>query len=291
MNKVQRVSSLRASVAAARADNKAIGFVPTMGNLHLGHLELVKVARRRVDFVVVSIYVNPTQFGKNEDLSNYPSTLDEDARLLAEMGADLLFLPSQETMYPGDLEQQTVVYVPEISDLYCGMDRPEHFYGVTTVVSRLFNMVQPDVAVFGKKDYQQLSILRRMAIDLAYPIQIVGVNTVRSESGLALSSRNGYLNAKELLVAPNLYNALQTMAATIKEQGFTNKSLLAMQDEAQQSLREFGFEPQYITVCRQSDLTPAKEGDSELVILSAAVLGQARLIDNIDFSVGQQAGD
>ena len=212
MHKVQRVSSLRAAVVAARNEKKTIGFVPTMGNLHEGHLELVTVAKRHADFVVASIYVNPTQFGANEDLSNYPSTPEQDARLLAEYGADLLFLPTQETMYPGQLSQQTVVYVPEIGDLYCGMDRPEHFYGVTTVVSRLFNMVQPDVAVFGKKDYQQLAIIKRMTADLAYPIQVVGVDTVRSDEGLALSSRNGYLNTKQLTVAPKLYAALNAMA-------------------------------------------------------------------------------
>ena len=174
MYKVQRVSSLRASVVAARHEKKTVGFVPTMGNLHEGHLELVKVAKRHADFVVASIYVNPTQFGADEDLSNYPSTPEEDARLLAEYGVDLVFLPTQQTMYPGELSQQTVVYVPEIGDLYCGLNRPEHFYGVTTVVSRLFNMVQPDVAVFGKKDYQQLAIIKQLVRDLSYPIEIIG---------------------------------------------------------------------------------------------------------------------
>ena len=148
MHKVERISSLRAAVSSARKEKKTIGFVPTMGNLHEGHLELVKVAKQQADFVVVSIYVNPTQFGANEDLSAYPKTPEEDARALGEIGADLLFLPTQETMYPGLLEAQTVVYVPKLGDRYCGQDRPEHFYGVTTVVSRLFNMVQPDIAIF-----------------------------------------------------------------------------------------------------------------------------------------------
>jgi len=217
VNKVSKVSALRAAVSAARKDNKTIGFVPTMGNLHAGHLKLVEIAKRHADFVVVSIYVNPTQFGANEDLSNYPSTPEEDARLLAEEGADLLFLPEQSTMYPGDLDKQTVVYVPEIGDLYCGKDRPEHFYGVTTIVSRLFNMVSPDVAVFGKKDYQQLTIIRRMVEDLAYPIQVVGVDTVRANSGLALSSRNGYLTEQQLISAAALQQALQDIASQLKE--------------------------------------------------------------------------
>ncbi len=288
MNKVQRVSSLRAAVQAARKDKKTIGFVPTMGNLHEGHLELVRLAKRRAEFVVVSIYVNPTQFGKNEDLANYPSTPEEDARSLAEIGADLLFLPEQETMYPGDIDEQTVVYVPKIGDMYCGKDRPEHFYGVTTVVSRLFNMVQPDIAVFGNKDYQQIAIIRRMVEDLAYPIQIVGVDTVRSEEGLALSSRNGYLTEKQLAVAPSLQQSLRAMsdALKLKSAVVSKKALKEMEDDTKSQLRKLGFKPQYITVCRQRDLKPAKKGDTKLVILAAAQLGKARLIDNIEVELG-----
>jgi len=291
VNKVQRVSSLRAAVQAARKDKKTIGFVPTMGNLHEGHLELVRVAKRRVDFVVVSIYVNPTQFGKNEDLGNYPSTPEEDARRLAELGSDLLFLPEQETMYPGDLDDQTVVYVPKIGDLYCGKDRPEHFYGVTTVVSRLFNMVQPDIAIFGNKDYQQIAIIRRMVEDLAYPIQVVGVDTVRTESGLALSSRNGYLTAEQMSVAPSLQQGLHHMADVLKEkQAVISKSALkALEDQTKTMLKEKGFKPQYITVCRRHDLKPAKKGDKELVILAAAQIGKARLIDNLEVTLGEDA--
>ena len=278
MHKVQRISSLRAAVSSARKEKKTIAFVPTMGNLHQGHLELVKVAKQQADLVVVSIYVNPTQFGASEDLSSYPSTPEEDARLLAEVGADLLFLPSQETMYPGELEKQTVVYVPEMGDRYCGQDRPEHFYGVTTVVSRLFNMVQPDVAVFGKKDYQQLAIIRRMVKDLAFPVEVVGVNTIRSNEGLALSSRNGYLTKEELDIAPKLQEGLQILADGLRN----NKAIEQLEKEAQQTLLEAGFQPHYLTVCRQSDLMPAEQGDTELVILAAAQLGKARLIDNLE---------
>ncbi len=284
MNKVQRVSSLRAAVQAARKDKKTIGFVPTMGNLHQGHLELVRAASQRADFVVVSIFVNPTQFGANEDLDNYPSTPDEDARLLAELGVDVLFLPDQTTMYPGELDQQTVVYVPNMGDKYCGKDRPEHFYGVTTVVSRLFNMVQPDVAVFGKKDYQQLTIIRRMVEDLAYPIQVVGIDTVRNDAGLALSSRNGYLSAKQMASAAELQRTLQWMKDSLSTlTAVKSKAALAeLEAEAKKRLKKAGFKPQYVTVCRQHDLNPAKKGDQELVVLAAAQIGKARLIDNLE---------
>ncbi len=288
MNKVQRVSSLRAAVQAARKDKKTIGFVPTMGNLHEGHLELVRAAKRRADFVVVSIYVNPTQFGANEDLDNYPSTPDEDARLLAELGVDVLFLPDQSTMYPGELSKQTVVYVPEIGDMYCGKDRPEHFYGVTTVVSRLFNMVQPDVAVFGKKDYQQLTIIRRMVEDLAYPIQVVGIDTIRTSDGLALSSRNGYLTQSELKKGAMLQQTLQWMSEQLSESDAVKSraAVARLEEEAREKLRETGFKPQYISVVRQHDLLPAKKGDQKLVILAAAPLGNARLIDNLEVELG-----
>ena len=284
MNKVSKVASLRAAVSAAKKDKKTIGFVPTMGNLHAGHLKLVEVAKQHADFVVVSIYVNPTQFGAHEDLGNYPSTPEEDARLLAEEGADLLFLPEQQTMYPGDLDLQTVVYVPKMGDMYCGKDRPEHFYGVTTVVSRLFNMVQPDVAVFGKKDYQQLAIIRRMVEDLAYPVQVVGVDTVRADSGLALSSRNGYLDSKQLERAALLQQTLQWIADQLKQKGqiSSKRYVKGIEDQAKAKLEEVGFKPQYVTVCEQSSLMPASKGDQILVILAAARIGKSRLIDNFE---------
>ena len=283
MHKVQRISSLRAAVSSARNDRKTIGFVPTMGNLHEGHLELVRVAKQKADFVVVSIYVNPTQFGANEDFDNYPSTRDEDARLLAEVGADLLFLPEQQTVYPGEMANQTVVYVPELGDLHCGKDRPQHFSGVTTVVSRLFNMVLPDLAVFGKKDYQQLAIIRRMINDLAFPIEIVGIETIRSEQGLALSSRNGYLTKKELLKAPRLQLTLQNMAGSIRESQKTSRSVYTkIENDAKKALKKSGFEVHYVTICAQSSLMPAQAEDAKLVILAAAQLGKARLIDNLE---------
>ena len=285
MHKVQRVSALRAAVSTARKEKKTIGFVPTMGNLHAGHLELVKVAKRYTDFVVVSIFVNPTQFGAGEDLSNYPSSPNEDARLLGECDTDLLFLPDLKTLYPGKMDSQTMVYVPKLGDLYCGKDRPEHFNGVAMVVSRLFNMVQPDVAVFGKKDYQQLAIIKRMVSDLAYPVEVVGVDTVRSEDGLALSSRNGYLNAGQLLVAAKLSTALHTLADKLNAASLSKKTIGRLEHETKTELLKIGFEPQYVSVCRQTDLLPAVKGDRELVILAAAVLGKARLIDNLEVTL------
>ena len=312
MHKVHSVQSLRAAVSAARRLNKTIGFVPTMGNLHDGHLSLIKDAKILSDFVVVSIYVNPTQFGENEDFDEYPSTPEKDARELAEAGADLLFLPDEKTMYPGRIERQTQVSVPHISDLYCGLDRPEHFYGVTTVVCRFFHMVQPDVAIFGKKDYQQISIIRKMVDDLAFPLTVKGVETVRSDKGLALSSRNQYLSSSEMAMAHHLYRELNKLAGRItslslalekeklekeslekesaEKESICKKSLKQvsfrkMEKESEAKLAEHGFVPQYIKICRQSDLAEANESDKKLVILAAAVLGKTRLIDNFEIDL------
>ncbi|MEO0368051.1 MAG: pantoate--beta-alanine ligase [Pseudomonadota bacterium] len=294
---VNRVSSLRSAVSTARKEKKTISFVPTMGNLHAGHLELVKVAKSRSDYVIVSIYVNPTQFGAHEDLSAYPNTPDEDAFALAELDVDVLFLPEQEVMYPGEIATQTVVSVPQVSDLYCGEDRPQHFYGVTTVVSRLFNMVAPDIAVFGKKDYQQLAIIRRMVRDLAFPVQIVGVDTVRSESGLALSSRNGYLSESELIQASKLNELLNELAEKLKD-AYSRETLNASwikkaQSKVESQLRNLGFDPHYVQVCDQIELvaptfSAKKLVQHELVILAAATLGKARLIDNVEVELKPQ---
>ena len=300
MIKINRVSSLRSAVQAARNEKKHIGFVPTMGNLHEGHLELVRIAKSRCEFVVVSIYVNPTQFGENEDLDAYPSTPDEDARQLAELDVDVLFLPSQEVMYPGDLNSQTVVYVPKLGELYCGKNRPEHFNGVTTVVSRLFNMVAPNIAVFGMKDYQQLTIIKQMVRDLAYPVQVVGVDTVRNEQGLALSSRNGYLSELELKSASELRNTLVSIAEQIEEldgrSGLNKTQIEKLRRNAKARLKRVGFEPHYVDICDQATLLAPKfekksasgdspQADLNWVVLAAAVLGKARLIDNIEVNI------
>lgn len=296
MIKVKSVLSLRSAVESARKLKKTVAFVPTMGNLHDGHLELVRIAKSRCDYVVVSIYVNPTQFGANEDLDAYPKTPQEDARALAELEVDVLFLPDQSVIYPGgELSEQTTVFVPSIGSKYCGKDRPEHFQGVTTVVARLFNMVMPDVAVFGKKDYQQLTIIRRMVRDLAYPIQIVGVDTVRAESGLALSSRNQYLSKEELLQAPLLRQVLLNLCEKVvnahKNGTLSVSSAKRMISAAQTTLRKGGFSPNYINICRQHDLEESafskQAEDLELVILSSATLGAARLLDNLEFSLSR----
>lgn len=284
MNKIQRISSLRAAISGARKDKKTVALVPTMGNLHDGHLELVRIAKRHADLVIVSSYVNPTQFGQNEDLDNYPSTPEEDGRLLAEEGVDILFIPENEVMYPGGVEDQTIVYVPKLGQLYCGMDRKNHFQGVTTVVSKLFNIVQPNVALFGKKDYQQLAIIKRLVRDMSYPIEVVGVETVREESGLALSSRNFYLNKIQLKKAPLLQAALLGISNELKARQLKKsvKTIEELEQNAHHHLEKAGFQPHYITVCRQADLQPAIQGDTKLVILAAATLGKARLIDNLE---------
>lgn len=279
MNKAAKISSLRAAIKAAREQKKRIAFVPTMGNLHEGHLDLVRRAKKEGDFVVVSIYVNPMQFGANEDLSNYPRTEDEDARLLGEMDVDLLFLPDDDAMYPGDIGKHTRVDIPNITDKYCGEQRPTHFRGVATVVARLFNIVQPDYAIFGKKDYQQLFIVRKMVSDLAFPVEVIGNETTREESGLAMSSRNSYLTDEQREVAPVLHQQLQSVTQALKD-GATN--LQELTKNACRELEKVGFEPHYMVVCRRSDLIEAQPEDTELVVLAAAQLGKARLIDNLE---------
>ncbi|HWV11153.1 MAG TPA: pantoate--beta-alanine ligase, partial [Pseudomonas sp.] len=215
MNTVKTVRELRAAVAQARAEGKQIALVPTMGNLHAGHAALVEKASQRADFVVASIFVNPLQFGPNEDLATYPRTLAADQDKLVEAGCHLLFTPDVDEMYPQGMQGQTLVSVPGVSEGLCGASRPGHFDGVSTVVTKLFNMVQPDLAIFGQKDFQQLAVIRTLVRDLNMPIQIIGEPTVRAEDGLALSSRNGYLSAEQRAVAPTLYRGLEQIAAAI----------------------------------------------------------------------------
>ena len=216
MNTVKTLRELRSAVAHARNAGKRIGFVPTMGNLHSGHATLVTKAAQQADFVVASIFVNPLQFGAGEDLDKYPRTLAADQETLLQAGCNLLFAPTVDEMYPGGTTGQTRVSVPQLSEGLCGASRPGHFEGVATVVSKLFNMVQPDMAVFGQKDYQQLAVIRAMVHDLNMPIQIIGEPTVRAEDGLALSSRNGFLSPQERAIAPVLYRSLSQIAAAIK---------------------------------------------------------------------------
>lgn len=264
-----------------KQQTQSIALVPTMGNLHEGHLKLVDLAKRYADKVVVSIFVNPMQFGKNEDLDSYPRTLDADCQALAERGAAAVFAPQVSDIYPRGLDVQTVIEVPQISDILCGASRPGHFRGVATIVAKLFNMVQPNFAVFGEKDYQQLQVIRLMVKDLSLPVDIISSPTERAQDGLALSSRNGYLSASERACAPQLYAILQQLQAQLQRAGVDVAKLLA---EAAQQLTAAGFKMDYLELRRQSDLQTADANDQDLVLLVAAYLGTTRLIDNLTFS-------
>lgn len=283
MNVVRTVADLRAAVTRARGEGKRIGFVPTMGNLHAGHIALVKKAGQRADFVVASIFVNPLQFGPNEDLASYPRTLNADQDKLFNAGCHLLFAPSVEEMYPHGQTLQTIVRVPGVSEGLCGGSRPGHFDGVSTVVSKLFNMVLPDLAVFGEKDYQQLAVIRTMVRDLNMPVQIIGEPIVRAEDGLALSSRNGYLSAEERATAPALYRTLQQLAESIHQGERDYPALLA---SGKQALQAAGLRPDYLEIRHATDLQPAQPEHHDLVILAAAFLGKTRLIDNLQLHTG-----
>lgn len=277
MKTVDSISALREDIRLHRMSGKTIAFVPTMGNLHQGHIELVHEAKRRADYIVCSIFVNPMQFGANEDIDSYPRTLEADKRQLIEAGANLLFTPTPNIIYPKGTENCTYVEVPDVSAGSCGESRPGHFRGVATVVCKLFNLVQPDIACFGLKDYQQVQVIQTMVDDLSIPVEIVPVETVREASGLALSSRNGYLTDDEKAIAPALYKTLHALAEKISR-GSAIEPAVA---EARNTLNETGFSADYINVCHARTLAQATSDDKELVILAAAHLGKARLIDNI----------
>ncbi|ABZ75324.1 pantoate--beta-alanine ligase [Shewanella halifaxensis HAW-EB4] len=272
----QSISDIRAQVKAWRQKGETVAFVPTMGNLHLGHITLVKEAKTRADHVVASIFVNPMQFGQNEDLDAYPRTLAEDQAALTAAGAELLFTPTPEIIYPKGMDAQTYVEVPSISDLLCGASRPGHFRGVATVVCKLFNIVQPDIAVFGQKDFQQLLVIRTMVDDLSMPIEIVGVDTIREASGLAMSSRNGYLSAEQKDQASQIKRSLDKMAESLKA-GLAFKDIIT---QAQTELAEAGFRNDYLEIRNANNFAIADAGDVKLVILVAAYMGSTRLIDN-----------
>ncbi len=278
MNTVKTVRELRAAVARARNEGKRIGFVPTMGNLHSGHAALVTKAAQRADFVVASIFVNPLQFGPSEDLDSYPRTLAADQEKLLEAGCHLLFAPTVEEMYPDGMGVQTRVSVPHLSEGLCGASRPGHFEGVATVVSKLFNMVQPDLAVFGQKDFQQLAVIRALVRDLNMPIQIIGEPTVRAEDGLALSSRNGYLTDEQRATAPVVYRTLGQMAEAIRQ---GDRDFCTLITQGREALAAAGLKPDYLEVRQALSLLPATREDRDLVILVAAFLGKTRLIDNL----------
>lgn len=282
MKTVHTIRELRKEIHHQRMDGKSIGFVPTMGNLHEGHITLIKEGLLQTDFMVSSVFVNPTQFGEGEDFADYPRTLPQDQQKLEAAGCDLLFAPPVDEMYPGDQDKWAKVVVTEITSDHCGASRPGHFDGVSTVVTKLFNIVKPDVALFGKKDFQQLAVIRRMTTALCFDIEIFGVETVREDNGLAMSSRNGFLTADEKQRAATLYQCLCKAKDDIM-QGNTDFESIRLQ--AIETLQQSGFDPDYFNICRDDNLKPATPEDENLVILAAARMGKARLIDNIDFSL------
>ena len=276
---LRELDALRAQVAAWKRDGLRIGFVPTMGNLHAGHHSLVALARAQADRVVASVFVNPTQFGPNEDYARYPRTPEQDAAGLQAAGCDALWLPSVEAMYPYGADHAVRIHVPGITDTLDGAHRPGHFDGVATVVARLFNQVQPDVAAFGRKDYQQLAVIRTLVRDLAFPLQVLAGETLREPDGLAMSSRNQYLAADERARAPLIHHALQAM----RDAARAGTPRARVETEADRALREAGFVPDY-AVLRRPDFSEPRDGENgPLVALIAARLGRTRLIDNLEF--------
>ncbi|KGJ95419.1 pantoate--beta-alanine ligase [Colwellia psychrerythraea] len=287
METVSKINELREQVKAWRQQGLTIAFVPTMGNLHAGHISLVTEAHKHADKVVASIFVNPMQFGVNEDIENYPRTMADDQQKLTAAGTDLLFTPKPDIIYPKGLAKQSFVEVPNISDGYCGESRPGHFRGVATIVCKLFNLVQPDVACFGLKDYQQVQVIQIMVEDLSMPIKIIPVATIREESGLALSSRNGYLTAEEKATAPALYKSLQWLAEQIRA-GYAQQDsidFIGLAKQAAKTINDAGLHTDYLHVCHAQTLQPASEDDTQLVILAAAHCGKARLIDNLQVNL------
>mgnify|MGYP000031679110 FL=1 len=281
MKRVETIAEVRAQVRAWKAEGLRVGFVPTMGNLHVGHLKLVEAAREHCDRTVASIFVNPTQFGPGEDYESYPRTLDADLRQLEQKSTDLVFAPPVEEMYPGG-EPRTWVNVEGLDQYLCGASRPGHFRGVATVVTKLFNIVAPDLAAFGEKDYQQLAIIRRMVRDLCMPVEILGVPTERESDGLAVSSRNGYLSESERSLAPELYHHLLQARDAIQAGERNYPELCRTMSRA---LEERGFTVDYFDVVNAETLAPAGPDDRQLVIAAAAWLGKPRLIDNMALEI------
>ena len=269
------IQGLSASLSPARSARKIIGFVPTMGNLHEGHLNLVREAKKICDVVVVSIFVNPIQFGPNEDFDSYPRTLEQDSHLLADVGCDIIFAPSVEQMY-GNKPRLTNISVSEITNDLCGLQRPGHFDGVAVVVTKLFNIVQPNFAFFGQKDYQQLAVIRQFVRDLNIPLEVIGVPITRAKDGLALSSRNGYLSAEHRAIAPTIYQSL----TAAEQELHSGVSLADVLENIKQKLTQAGFILDYVEA-RTPELQKIEAFDQDVVLFVAAKLGTTRLIDNL----------
>ncbi|WP_438952671.1 pantoate--beta-alanine ligase [Porticoccus sp.] len=275
------VNGLRQSLAAARATGKRVGFVPTMGNLHDAHIELINQAQQTNDIVVCSIFVNGLQFGLNEDWDKYPRTLEADSDRLREAACDFLFHPNDQEMYPNGLDTQTRVICPTMTDVLCGASRPGHFEGVTTVVTKLFNIVQPDEAIFGMKDFQQLAVIRRLVEDLCVPVVITGAPIHRETDGLAMSSRNGFLTPEERPKANQLYLSLNWVVSQIDA---GNRDYKALEKQACQQIERAGFKTDYISVCNSKTLQMAADDDQDVIVLGAMYTSGARLIDNISLN-------
>ncbi|BCG63266.1 MAG: pantoate--beta-alanine ligase [Methyloprofundus sp.] len=278
---LKEITALRRQVQQWHQQGKGVAFVPTMGNLHTGHLQLVRAAKEKAERVVVSIFVNPTQFGEGEDFASYPRTEQADLDKLQALAVDIVFMPSIAEMYPN--QGLTTVSVDQVSDNYCGAVRPGHFDGVVTVVSKLFNIVQADYAFFGEKDFQQLAVIRTMVSDLNMPTEVIAVPTEREVDGLAMSSRNGYLSAEQRQQAPQLY---QTLCLAKAELLAKQLSIHEIEQKYHQALVKQGFAPDYFSVCRRSDLQAATATDAQLIILVAARIGGTRLIDNVQVDYG-----
>lgn len=282
MKTITKSEHLRAAIRKERNSGKTVAFVPTMGNLHEGHIQLVLKAKQVADIVVVSIFVNPLQFGAGEDLSTYPRTLKDDKEKLFAAGANYLLYPDANEIYPEGMGNQTLVVVPDLSDTLCGASRPGHFAGVATVVSKLFQIVQPDTAIFGKKDFQQLAIIEKMVKDLCMPIDILGVETARDVDGLALSSRNCFLTEEQRSIAPALHKTLLDCREAIAC-GFD--SYQDLEQYCTDALKNAGFEPDYFSVRDAQTLSDVTHETEQIVILAAAKLGTPRLIDNVTLTL------
>jgi pantoate--beta-alanine ligase len=278
LDTVTTIAAVRSHVRAWHSTGLRVAFVPTMGNLHAGHVSLIEAARSHGDRFVASIFVNPMQFGPNEDFAHYPRTPHDDARMLAAAGCSLMFMPDVAEIYPHGAERATRVEVPGLSRILDGEFRPGHFEGVATIVAKLFHIVEPEVAIFGEKDFQQLTVIRHMVADLCMPVEIIGAPTVRDSDGLAMSSRNQYLTAAERALAPRIYATLQAAAAQLRADA---PDFAAIEREGFEALTKDGFRPDYFAVRQPAELAPPTAAARELVVLTAARLGKARLIDNL----------
>lgn len=279
---IRHIDELRARLDEARQQGKKIGVVPTMGNLHEGHLQLIRLAHEHADVVVATIFVNQLQFGLNEDWDKYPRTFDSDRVMLDNEGCHILFAPDDLEMYPNGIDNQTRVLCPTMTDVLCGASRPGHFEGVTTVVTKLFHIVEPDVAIFGNKDFQQIAIIRRMAADLCMRVNIIGAPTARDEDGLALSSRNRFITDDERPRANQLYQTLSWVQDQIQS---GNRDFAELEEIGKKQVIDAGFRPDYLSVCNAQKLEPALDDDDDLAILGALFTEQARLIDNLRLKI------